>query len=504
MKRFEIRLIAAWSLALIVGCAMLPSVGPNYEEPKFDFPEYKMPDAGKPTTNLNENCTYEVAKGKEDDRIPVSKSELKEWWKRFDDPVLTELIESGLTNNLGFKMAQSKLSASEYELLGSYAAFLPKFDIGGGWMRSWNNVNTSKGSDSNGFNYNIQNVALDGNWEIDIFGGNRRLTEAAIARCQAARWTVSDAWVALVSQIGSEYVNLRTTQERIEVARINLRLQSETYEILKSRLKSGIGDELAVNQCAYIVEETRARIPQLLAEEERLKNTLAILAGVVPGALDEKLKPLKTPCKMPIPHKVAELKLDTLRSRPDVKIVERNLAAQTAAIGVAKSAWFPKLFITGSVGMESKNRTRLFSRDSFFATLGPSVSWPIFQGGAIYANVRATEAKVEATALEYEHALETAYGQVRDAYFAYTQEYHRNQSLSEAVKAATSAVAISRDLYTNGLRDFNNVLDAQRSRLQLEEQFVISRGQVALDLISLYKSLGGGLALPEEAEAGNK
>ena len=480
----------------LVGCSHLPSVGPDYEETAFEVPAYLLPDAGPPSTNLTATGEYAAADAKDDVRQIISKDALSLWWKRFDDPVLEALVEGGISNNVGFLMAQKQLEAANWQLLGSYAAFLPKFTGAGAWTRYWYNPHTrGNGNGRNGYNYNIGNLAVDGQWEIDLFGGSRRATEAALAQAEAAGWSVADAWVSLTTQIGTQYANLRTTQERIEVARTNLVLQSETYEILKSRLDSGIGDELAVNQCAYVVEQTRARIPQLLAQEEQLKNALAILAGEMPGALNERLKPLDGRRDWLLqPQKVAELKLDTLRGRPDVKVTERQLAAATAAIGVAKSQWFPRLYVNGTIGLESKNSLDLFSKESFFASLGPSVSWPIFQGGAIYANVKATEAKMHEAALAYEYALQNAYGQVRDAYAAYTQEYRRNQSLKSAVKAATDAVTISQDLYKNGLKDFNNVLDAQRSRLQLEEEFVLSRGQITLDLISLYKALGGGLA----------
>lgn len=479
-------------LALAAGCSSIPSVGPDYEEPKFEVPAYALPDAGQPTTNFTETAEYKPASSNEDARVVVSKDTLAQWWKRFNDPVLEKLVEGGVSNNVGYLMAQRRLEAATYELLGSYAAYLPNFAVSGGWTRHW----YGSGSPTH---YNVRSAAIDGNWEIDIFGGNRRLCESALAQAEAAGWTVADAWVSLTTQIGETYVNLRTTQARIDVARTNLVLQSETYEILKSRLESGIGDELAVNQCAYIVEQTRARIPSLLAEEEKLKNALAILAGEMPGSLHDMLKPVEARRDWLLaPQKVSELKLDMMRGRPDVKVAERSLAAQVARIGVAKADWFPKLYITGVLGWENRGKTRLFSKESFFATLGPAVSWPIFQGGAIYANVKATEARTAEAALNYELAIETAYGQVRDAYSAYTQEYHRNKSLADAVKAATDAVAISKDLYTNGLKDFNNVLDAQRSRLQLEEEFVVSRGQITLDLISLYKALGGGLAADEE------
>jgi len=501
MVKFSV--VAGWSLALVTGCSSIPSVGPSYEEPKFDVPEYLLPDAGQPTSNLTATCEYKPAVAKDDKRVVVSKNTLAQWWKRFDDPVLEKLVEGGVSNNVGYLMAQKRLEQSRYELLGSYAAFLPKFTGNGLWNRDWKNENVL-GSLGNGYAYNTQRVGLDGSWEIDIFGGSRRATESALAKAEAAGWTVSDAWVSLTTQIGMRYIALRTTQRLIEVARTNLILQTETYDILKSRLDSGIGDELAVNQCAYIVEQTRAKIPTLLAEEETLKNALAVLMGEMPGSLHEQLGPIvkKDGWLLP-PQKVAELKLDMMRARPDVKAAERQLASETAKIGVAKAKWFPKLYVSGLVGWQSHDRDRLFTADSFIASIGPSVSWPIFQGGAIYANVKATEARVQEYALAYELSIQKAYEDVRNAYSAYTQEYHRYKALGGAVKAATDAVTISKDLYKNGLRDFNNVLDAQRSRLQLEEEFAVSRGKITGDLISLYRALGGGLAYEGEEASEN-
>ena len=493
-----IALFAA-ATAVFAGCVYLPSVGPDYEAPERGDTMVSLPDAGYPTTNLTEGCEYRPADSNSDCRVEITQDELAQWWRRFNDPVLSELVESALTNNLTYTIAIKRLEQANYELLGSFAAFMPKFAIGGGWTHHrYRDYSASGGAATR---YNAQNIALDGNWEIDIFGGSRRQSEAALSLAEAAGWDVADAWVALTTQLGSQYVNLRTTQERLEVARTNLVLQSETYDILRSRLDSGIGDELAVNQCAYVVEQTRANIPQLLAQEERLKNAIAILAGRMPGELADELAPVRVRRDWLLaPQKISELPLNLLRGRPDVKAAERALAAQTAYIGVAKAQWFPKLYITGQVGFKNTNEQRIFSKESFFALLGPSVSWPIFQGGAIYANVKAMEAKMEQAAARYELALDTAYGEVRDAYSAYTQEYHRYQSLKSAVKAATDAVTISKDLYKNGLKDFNNVLDAQRSRLQLEEAYAISRGQITIDLIALYKALGGGLASTSEGE----
>lgn len=495
MTKFDKTLAFAVS-ALAVGCAWLPSVGPDYEGVGVEMKMSALPDAGFPHTNLTETCEYRSADAKADDRIVISNDMLERWWTRFDDDVLVSLVESAVTNNLSYLQAIARLEKAKYELLGSYAAFLPKFGLGSSWNRNWYGKYAQGNAATT---YNRQQVALDGNWEIDIFGGSRRMSEAALAQAEAAGWDVANAWVQLTTLLGQQYVNLRTTQARIEVARTNLVLQSETYDILKSRLDSGIGDELAVNQCAYVVEQTRAAIPTLLAQEEALKNAIAILAGAAPGELDRMLRPVDVRRDWLLaPQKIGELKMEMLRARPDVRAAERQLAAQTAYIGVAKSSWFPKFYITGTVGWQNSNSHRLFTKDSFFALLGPSASWPIFQGGAIYANVKATEAKLAEVAIGYELAVQTAYGEVRDAYSAYTQEYHRYKSLGAAVKAASDAVMISKDLYKNGLKDFNNVLDAQRSRLQFEEQYVISRGQITLQLIALYKALGGGLAIPDD------
>jgi len=481
----------------MVGCGSLPSVGPDYEKPVVDPLEFALPDAGQPTSNITASCEYVPAGTNEDARVALTPELITRWWTRFNDPVLVSLVEGGISNNVSFKVAQMRLEQAAWELLGSYAAFMPKFKAGGGWNRYWYHPNTRSGGGSR-THYNVRSATIDGNWELDIFGGNRRLAESAMAQAESSWWTMQDAWVSLTTEIGQEYISLRTMQERIEVARTNLVLQSETYEILKSRLDSGIGDELAVNQCAYIVEQTRARLPQLLAQEESLKNALAILAGEVPGALHELLRPVSVRRDwLTTPQKLEGLSLDMMRMRPDVRAAERSLAAQTAKIGVAKAQWFPKLYLTGTVGLENRHSSKLFSADSFLATLGPSVSWPIFQGGSIYANVKGAEAKTAELALSYELAVEKAYGEVRDAYSSYTQEYHRYKALGSAVKAAADAVTISKDLYKNGLKDFNNVLDAQRSRLQLEEEFVISRGEITQSLISLYKALGGGFVMDE-------
>lgn len=482
-------------LLLVAGCGMW-AVGPDYKEPEIVAANVAAPDAGFPTTNKTETGEFKVADTKEDPRSPITAELIRGWWNQFHDDVLTNLVESAISNNLTFLMAQERLVQARWELVGSAAAFMPKVSLDGTYKRSGaHKFTSSRWASGKAYHGDAWHSGFDASWEIDIFGGTRRAYEAADAGLDAAQCSLEDAWVSLTSEIGSQYISLRTTQERLRVARANLKLQSETYDILKSRLDSGIGDELAVNQAKYNVEQTRASIPNLLASEEKQMNALAILAGTMPGALHGLLKDLPARDWLVAPQKLDAIPLDTMRSRPDVRAAERALAAQVAAVGVAESLLFPKFYINGSFGLDAVKANKFFQREAFMASIGPSFSWPIFQGGNLVAHMKAEESKMNEAALKYELAVQTAFGEARNAYSAYTQEYHRFQSLQGAVAAARAAVDISKDLYKNGLADFNNVLDAQRSLLTLEEALTISRGTITTDLIALYKALGGGISL---------
>jgi NodT family efflux transporter outer membrane factor (OMF) lipoprotein len=489
-------MIPAAALLLATGCGMW-AVGPDYKEPGASLEHLAVPDAGYPSTNKTATGEFKVASTNDDPRVVITAETIRAWWGQFKDPVLSGIIDAAVSNNVSYLMAQERLVQARWTLVGSAAAFMPKVTMDGTYARSGEHRFT-KSRWSSGSNHHGDHFAsgFDAAWEIDVFGGVRRSYESAAASLDAASATVENAWVSLAAEIGRQYITLRTAQERLLVARANLKLQSETYDILKSRLDSGIGDELAVNQAKYNVEQTRATIPNILALEEQCMNGLAILAGAMPGSLHAKLRKLPGCDWLVAPQRLAAMPLDALRSRPDVRAAERALAAQSAAVGVATSMLFPKFYINGSLGLDSVEASKFFRRDSFLASIGPSFSWPIFQGGNLIANVKKEESKMSELALAYELALQKAVEETRNAYSAYTQEYHRYQSLQGAVAAARAAVDISNDLYKNGLADFNNVLDAQRSLLVLEEALVVSRGTISIDLIALYKALGGGIAPP--------
>ena len=490
-----------WMMAAIglAGCAETrPSwmtVGPDFKSPEAQVEDsaLKAPGAGWPmTTNYTATGEFKPATEAEDPRQELKAESIRQWWRQFNDELLSGLVENAVSNNRSFLMAQQKLEQARWRLAASWSDVMPHITGAGSATRSQGGKNGTSGRK---YHRDLFKAGFDATWEIDLFGGVSREIEESEARMQKANCDLADAWVSLSAEIGSQYIELRTIQERLTVARANLKLQTETYDILKSRLDSGIGDELAVNQAKYNVEQTRASIPKLLAEEESLMDSLAILAGTMPGALHEQLKDRPDRDWLVEPKRLSEIPLDVMRSRPDVRAAEFSLAAQVAHVGVAESLLFPKFYLNGSLGLESVHLHKFLDRDSLYGSIGPSISWPIFQGGNLYANLKAEEAAMDEAAYNYEYTLQKAFGDVRTAYSAYTQEYHRYESLKGAVKAAKDAENISQDLYKNGLADFNNVLDAQRSLLTLEEALTISRGQISQDLIRLYKSLGGGISM---------
>ena len=483
------------ALLLAAGCGMW-AVGPDYQQPEMPKIDATAPDAGYPTTNKTATGEFKPASAKNDPRVEITKDTIRDWWKQFNDPVLANLINTATTSNLSFMMAQERLVQARWALVGSAAAFMPKVSMDGTYTRSGaHKFTSSRWGSGKSHHGNHWSSGFDATWEIDLFGGTRRAYEAAEASLDAANCGVDHAWVTLTSEIGRQYITLRTTQARLEVARKNLKLQGETYDILKSRLDSGIGDELAVNQAKYNVEQTRATIPALISGEEACMNALAILIGTMPGAIHARLGSVTNRDWVRPPQRLAKIPLDLVRGRPDVRAAERALAAQSAAVGIAESYLFPKFYINGSFGLDSVEASKFFRREAFLASIGPSFSWPIFQGGNLLANMKKEESKMNEAALNYELTLATALAEARDAYSAYTQEYHSFQSLQGAVQAARAAVDISNDLYKNGLKDFNNVLDAQRSLLNLEESLTLSRGRITLNVIALYKALGGGMSL---------
>ncbi|MBR4172068.1 MAG: efflux transporter outer membrane subunit [Kiritimatiellae bacterium] len=471
-----------WLFALVaLGVAGCFSVGPDYREPEVKKPVSELTDAGLP---LSSNKMTQA------ERVTISAEEVSAWWTIFKDEKLTWLVNQAFASNLTMRVAAMRVREARAQLAIARGKWEPSLDLSGGYTRDRTSANGKTGLK---LTRNDYMGGFDASWEIDIFGGTRRNVEAARADLDAEIAALDQAWVSLAAEVGVNYMDLLTMKERLVVAHNNLKIQQETLDILASRNKAGIGDDLAVQQAKYNVETTRATIPNLQVQIESYLNSLAILTGQEPGTLHEALKDVRFSDPIP-PRRLTGIDAELLRRRPDIRQAERNLAAQCARIGVAEAELYPHFYLTGSVGLESLKASNLFKSESLYWNFGPSFSWSIFNGNTVRANIDIQDARYQSALATYQQTLLSAQGEIRDALTAYVQEFHRFEALTRAVEAAQSAVNISQDLYKNGLRDFNNVLDSERSLLTLQESFTISEGNIAMHLIKLYKAMGGGWA----------
>ena len=460
------RVAIAACVLLLSGCA----VGPDYVRPLSPDP------SAWNATSATESGT------------PSDDATLATWWTVLDDPILTELINRAVARNPGVLEATARVRQARAQRQVARADFLPTVQASGGVTPSLQSKESFGGPDRDRTLYQI---GFDSTWEIDLFGRTRRSVEAASADLAASEENLRDVLVSLVGELALTYVDLRRAQSQLTIAKANLAADQETFEIAQWREQAGLTTALDVEQARTSLESTRARIPPLRASIAQIGNRLAVLTGDPPEGIAGRFAEQK-----PIP--VAPLTIavgvpaDTLRRRPDVRRAERELAAETARVGVATADRYPNLRLVGSIGLEALTPGGLFSAGADAGSLAVTLAQTVFDFGRISGNIEARDAVREQAAARYHSAVLTALEDVENALIAFAQEQERRTALTEATAAAERAALLSRDQYTSGLVDFETVLVAQRSLYTLQDQLAASEAEVTADLIRLYKALGGG------------
>jgi NodT family efflux transporter outer membrane factor (OMF) lipoprotein len=453
-------------MLLLAGCA---TVGPDYVPPE-------VPAPGLWSAQLEGGLSAEC----------VDTQALAGWWSTLSDPTLTNLVERAIKGNLDLSQARNRVREARARRGISEADRFPTVDATGSvnWRRS--SEETGGGTERE-----LYAAGFDASWELDLFGGVRRSIEAAEADLEASEENLRDVLVTLVAEVALNYVEVRSFQTRLSTAEANRDAQEEIYELVRSRFEAGLTSQLDVEQAKANLESTRSQVPTLVIRLEQAKNRLAVLMGENPGSVHDALS-----SREPIPVTPLEIAVgvpaDVLRRRPDVRRAERELAAQTARIGVATAELYPKFSLLGSIGLEALSLGELFSTGARTYGAGPRVTWAIFDAGRIRRNIEVQNALQETALLQYEAAILTALEDVENSLVAYAKEQVRREFLTEASQASQRAVDLARSRYLSGLTDFQSVLDAQRSLLALKDQLAESEGQVTSNLIMLYKALGGG------------
>jgi NodT family efflux transporter outer membrane factor (OMF) lipoprotein len=466
------------AVVLVTGCL---TVGPDYEQPETTVPDVWHTEA--------------VA------GLAAGEADLERWWSVLDDPQLDDLIVRAKAANLDIRTAVWRVE--EARALRGVAAGIayPQVEASGAASRAEPSDNGPLGELApDGFDAgNLFELGVGASWEIDVFGRIRRTVESADAALEADVEAYRDVLVSLLAEVASAYVDLRTTQDRLRLARNNVDIQDNTLSLTQDRFRIGLVSGLDVAQAEAILASTEALIPQLRTQRELAMNRLAVLLGSVPGSLHDELLEAR-----PVPHEPQQatvgLPADLLRQRPDVRRAERLLAAQTARIGIATADLYPSFSLTGYLGLESVDGGDLFDSGSTVWSLGLPVRWAIFSGGRIRSQIRAEEARTEQALAVYEQTVLRALEEVENSLYAYGEELSRRDHLRDTVDATERSLDLVMTQYRSGLTNFQNVLDTQRSLLTRQDELAASEGQVTQNLIGLYRALGGGWD-PEEVPA---
>jgi len=470
IKTNTIRLLAWLRMVLAVlilaGCA---TVGPDYVPPDTTVSKDWH-------TLLNDGLIAEE----------IDPQALATWWNTLNDQELSSLIARAVKGNLDIKEARARIREARARRGIARADLFPTLDATGSakWSRSSEDTGAGETRD-------FYAAGFDAGWELDLFGGAQRSMEAAEANLGATQENLHDVLVSLTAEVALNYIEVRIYQKRLAVTVANLEIQQENYCLIQSRYQAGLDDELAVQQARSNLESTRSQMPTLRIGLEGAMNRIAVLLGEQPGGLHEELEEYLPITLVPIGVAVG-VPADVLRRRPEVRKAERELAAQTARIGVATSELYPKFTLSGSIGLEALSLGNLIAAGSRTFSIGPRITWPIFNAGSIRANIEVQSAIQEQTMIQYESMVLSALEEVENALVAYIEEQIRRTSLQEAVDAAKQALELARYKYQTGLINFITVLDAQRSLLAYEDQLVQSTGSITSNLIRLYKALGGG------------
>lgn len=452
------------ALAALAGCM----VGPNFHPPQPNVPAaWVGPTPGAPATAADQA--------------------LAQWWTAFQDPVLVSLVERAASSNLGLKQAESRVRQARAARGVAAGGLGPALDASASLRRS----QSPGGGGQTAPATNLYQAGFDAAWEIDIFGGVRRGVEAADADLLGSVEARRDVLVSLAAEIALNYVDLRSFQQRIEIAQRNLKVQQHTADLTRRRFEGGFVSRLDVAIADAQVATTAAQIPVLEGSARQTIYSLSVLVGREPGALVEELAASAVIPAAP-PSVPVGVPSDLLRRRPDIREAEVNIHAATARIGVATADLFPKVSLSGSVGFQAGQIDSWFNGGSRFWGLGPSVTWRVFDTGRILSNVEVQKALEEQSVLAYRQTVLVALQEVENALIASTKEEEHRQSLTQAVAANRKAVDLATQLYVEGQTDFLNVLDAQRSLYASEDALAQSNATASTDLIALYKALGGG------------
>ena len=446
-------------------------VGPNYHKPAAQVADHWI-DSNDPN-------------------VSSQQSDLSSWWGAFSDPTLDALIQNAYQQNLTLRSAGFRILQARAVLGYTTGTLFPQGqELNGSYSR----INTSGNSAQTQFNalrYEDWQAGAGLAWELDFWGRFRRAVESANADLDASIENYDNVLVLLLSEVARQYMNIRTAEQRLEYARKNVEIQTESLNIADIKFQNGATTKLDVTQGQSSLAQTQALIPPLEVARRQAANQLCILLGIPPQDLDAMLGQLKS-IPSAAPQVVVGIPAELLRRRPDVRAAERQVASQSAKIGVAVSELYPHFSITGSIYVDSSRFNNLFSPGSIGGSVGPSFNWNVLNYGRLANNIRLQDARFQQLVVDYQNTVLNANAEAENALVGFLKSQQQVKYLAESTVAADQSVGLVRDQYSSGKADFNRVLTVEQQLTQQQDQLAAAQGAVANNLVQLYKALGGG------------
>ena len=482
----DIRIATCLSLGAMAALSSC-RVGPNYSPPPTTMPA----------------AYQELRPGLNPDGIAAG--EIR-WWRRFEDPKLSALVEKAVVANNGVSVAEARLREARAQRQSAQSLLYPQVSVGAAALR-YKMPQAALGVPSGALNLeqNLFQVGFDATWALDVFGGNQRLVESAKAGEQATAAERRGVVLMVAAETARAYLELRGMQQQLQVAKSTLDDQRQTLVVTQNKNRSGLASNLEVVRARTEVDSTAAEIPPLEQAIRQYIHVLSALLGREPTALSAELE-----IPTPIPGVPSQLAVgipsELLRRRPDIQSSERQLAAATAQVGAATAQLFPQVVLGGSAGLASNKTGDLFNGNSSnnpssYYVAGPMINWTVFDGGRRKAGIKFSEAQVDAAKASYQDTVLRAFREVESSLVAVDRGRARLQDLRQLSTSAREAADIALRDYERGLLDQLTVLDAQRQANRAD--MLLAEGQMALTVntVTLYKALGGGWEIAEPSPA---
>lgn len=460
------------SLLGIGGCA----VGPDFVASQAQLPAQWRESTAAPAPSA-----------------PVQEALNASWWDSFGDPALTALIIDATAANVDIRIAYEHLQQSRAALGITEAGALPRVGAGASYQRGQNSeAGLADPSGRNGrSSFNLWQTGVDASWELDLWGRVRREVEQSGAQSQAALQAQRGVVLSIRAETARNYILLRGTQNQLAVLNKTLDNANRNLALTRLRQREGVATELDVSQADAQAAAIEAAIPPLALRVDQLMNALARLLDQPPHALHERLAAVAPipggPVRVPVgvPSELAE-------RRPDIRRAQATLHAAVAAIGVAEGDFYPRITLSGNLGLQALQLHDLDTDNAGIFGVGPALRIPLFEGGRLRGRLRLRESQAQEAALLFQKTVLAAWHEVDNAMTAYQAQQQAHASLERASASARRALANAQRQYAAGASDFVNVLSAQNAVLTSDQARVSTQAAVSLALVDLYRSLGGG------------